>query len=628
MDPFRKGAPTRRAVAKYFSMPGVTLGVVWLLTVAVFWPVRHYRFIQFDDDINIFLNSHLGRWDEATARWILTDIHEVRRYIPAGWAGLSILYGLSGLDPHGYHWACLLLHGVNAVLLAAIAQEVIKRFSSRPAGAAWTGVSAALAAAWWAWHPLRVEPVAWASGYLYIQAIFFLLGSFYLYLTRNDRTWPGRLREWASAGFYLLSVASYPLALAYPAVLLGWEAAVLQRRFRGWPPEGRRAFRTAAVKIVGRFGLIAMLFGSVTLYAAKRGGGTWNRPASLQALTVPARIERVVYAEGYYLWKPWWPFPPRLVPNSVRAPVWREENFGLCLLTLVGMAGACFSAKISRRSGFWAVGASYLVLVLPMSGLFESPYFLSDRYSYLTSLPWAVAVALGLAACARPWLRMAAGLVSAMILGSWLVLSRQRLVAWQDSTAFFNTALSEFSRPDREMEHMYCMIANQLADKGRFEEARSACAQASRMFPNSVEVANLRPSIEWMAQEGARKARGLGLTVPVPELAEGQMAIAVKKFARSEWADAADHLRAALDVMPAYYPARLELAEVLAMQGKPDEALASYLQALAASDGHLAVADRARFLFMLANAAALNGDERLTRVALKKGQALRGNSSH
>jgi thioredoxin-like negative regulator of GroEL len=75
-------------------------------------------------------------------------------------------------------------------------------------------------------------------------------------------------------------------------------------------------------------------------------------------------------------------------------------------------------------------------------------------------------------------------------------------------------------------------------------------------------------------------------------------------------------------VAPDYYPARLMLAEVLTVQGKPDEALSCYLRALAASNGHMPDAVRVHFLFMLAHAGALNGEERLARMALDKGVAL------
>jgi hypothetical protein len=576
---------------------------------------------------NIYLNPHLGRFDDITIPWMLTDVHQMRHYLQAGWAGFSILYELFGLDAGGYHCACLSLHGINVLLVIAICHEVIKRFGSRPAGGSWAVGSAALAGAWWAWHPLRVETVAWASGYLYVQALFFLLGSFYLYITRKKGTLSGRLKLWVSAGFYFLSVSTYPMVLAYPSALLCWEAADQQRCFPCGSSGWWREFRPAMLKILGLFGLVSIMFGGMTLYASHHAEPFWPRQNSLEALTLPVRVEHAVYAEGYYLWEPWWPFRPQLVPNSVHAPVWREENFWFCLLALTVAVWACFAVRTSRRSGFWALGAAYLILVLPMSGLFDSPYFLTDRYSYLTSLPWAVAVAVALAACARPWLRKTAVLVFTAILCGCFVLSRQRLGAWKDSQIFFPTALREISRTNSEAEHLYHMGANLLKIECHFDEARAACAQGLKEFPFSKELGEQRSAIDQAVRNTTREASALGLTFPVPALVKAHDRIAQQKIQNFEWADAADHLRAALDVAPGYYPARLRLAEVLLMQEKIEEALACYQQAVAASHGHLANDQRANFLSMLAQVSTLNGNDCLARIALEKGQELRVKTS-
>jgi len=606
---------------------GASVCLVWFVAMAAFWPVRHFQFLRFDDDINIFLNPHLGRFDGTTLRWMLTDTHDMRRYIPAGWAGFSMLYGLFGLDPQGYHWACLLLHGINVLLVTAICHEVIKRLGPRPAGGSWAVVSAALAGAWWAWHPLRVEIVAWASGYLYVQAVFFLLGSFYLYITRKEGSLPGCLRLWASAGLYLLSVFTYPLALAYPAALLCWEAADQQRRYPWWSPGWWQGFRPALLKVLGLFGLVSILGGSATLWAAYQAGPLWHRPASLATLTFPVRMEHLVYAEGYNIWKPWWPFPPRLVPNFLKTPAWHDEIFWLCVLALAGAVWACFIVKSSRRSGFWAVGAAYLFLVLPMSGLFDSPYFLSDRYSYLASLPWTIALAAMLAACVQPWQRKTAVLALTATLCGLFVLSRQRLGGWGNSKAFFTTALGEYSPPDSEMEYLYNKWANTLNLEGRYGEARAACEQGLKEFPSSNVLDKEMRAIDEVAHYAAQEASRLGLTVPVPGLLKEHEGIAIQKIQNGEWEDAADHLRAALQIAPDYYPVRFKLAQVLIMQGETDEGLSCYLEATASSHGNISKAERADFLSMLAQASALNGEERLARIAAEKGQALRAKAT-
>jgi tetratricopeptide (TPR) repeat protein len=311
------------------------------------------------------------------------------------------------------------------------------------------------------------------------------------------------------------------------------------------------------------------------------------------------------------------------VANSLKTPAWGDGIFWLCLLALAGAAWACFAVKTSRRAGFWAVGAAYLFLMLPMAGLFDAPFFLSDRSSYLASLPWTMALALMLAACIRPWRRKTAGLALAAILCGWLVLSRQRIWGWKDSQVFFPAALRELSRTDSEKEHLYYMQANQLEFEGHFDEARVACEQGLEEFPDSAELGKQRPAIDQAARAAAREGSLLGLAFPVPGVVQAHERIAGQKAENLECEDAADHLRAALQVMPGYYPARFELAQVFMLEGKPDEALACYLQALASSHGQIAEVERASFLSMLAQVSALNGEELLARIAAEKGQGLR-----
>ncbi len=113
----------------------------------------------------------------------------------------------------------------------------------------------------------------------------------------------------------------------------------------------------------------------------------------------------MVYAEGIIYGNPGGRFR-KAYSNSRKNRCGIEVGFGLSLLTLTGavfgvLCNEDFAAvRVSGR-----FGAAYLVLVLPMSGLFDSPYFLADRYSYLASLPSTVVMALALAACTQPWLK-------------------------------------------------------------------------------------------------------------------------------------------------------------------------------------------------------------------------------
>ena len=76
-------------------------------------------------------------------------------------------------------------YGLNAGLVFALVLSALRLFvpGGRSGGlTSWDAGAAALAAAWWAMHPLRVETTAWISGNLYGQSAALLLASLVAYL--------------------------------------------------------------------------------------------------------------------------------------------------------------------------------------------------------------------------------------------------------------------------------------------------------------------------------------------------------------------------------------------------------------------------------------------------------------
>ncbi|HZQ48293.1 MAG TPA: hypothetical protein VFC07_14850 [Verrucomicrobiae bacterium] len=568
------------------------------------------------------MNPRLGGWDGHAVQWMLCDIHYMRRYIPAGWLGLSVLYSGFHLDPHGYHLANVVMHGINAVLVFLVCRRFVVKFGPKVNQSSWIAFSPAIAAIWWAIHPLKAETVAWASGYLYTQAGFFFLISLHVYL--SDTRLPAGAKNGISAIFFILSLASYPLMLGYPAALFCYEAYQSRQDAGGmgmvWRgPGGRRL-----LAVLGWFGLPAILFGGITVYASYHATEFWGQAESVRTAGLVDLCARALYGWGYYLWKACWPYPLKVVPDALPDPAWGGEGFWLCLAMLGGAVYFCFFRRRSRRSGFWAVGAAYLFLLVPTLGLTEKTHFVSDRYSYLTMLPLAIAIALGLAVWPRVRVHRGAGLAAVLLLGGLGLMARWQITPWSDSETFFNRALGESSAPGKEMEHIYLMTINLYQITGRYKQARATCAAGLRRFPASTILKQKENEIGLMEIGAVRQAAELGLTTPVCELALAHVAIADSKSARAEWPEAADHLRAALDVAPQYYPARMKLAEVLALQEKPEEALACYLRAHAEAGGRIKGAESAHFLFLLTSACAEAGNARLAHMAFDKALELSG----
>src|SRR5262249_43362997 len=89
---------------------------------------------------------------------------------------------------------------------------------------------AALPTALYAVHPLRVEPVAWASAQPYLPCALFSLLSVWAYV-RAVEARPGRHRGWLAASFVLFAAAlsSHAVPVGLPVALLILDAYPLER---------------------------------------------------------------------------------------------------------------------------------------------------------------------------------------------------------------------------------------------------------------------------------------------------------------------------------------------------------------------------------------------------------------
>ena len=116
------------------------------------WPVLRHGFVNFDDPDYITENPHVQSgltWHGLV--WAF-QIGFASNWHPLTWISHMLDCQLFGLNPAGHHLVNMLFHAANAVLLFPLLNRLDRR--------AWRS---AFVAAFFAWHPLRVESVAWAA---------------------------------------------------------------------------------------------------------------------------------------------------------------------------------------------------------------------------------------------------------------------------------------------------------------------------------------------------------------------------------------------------------------------------------------------------------------------------------
>jgi len=88
-----------------------------VVTLAVFWQMTGYNFINFDDDVYVTMNSHVQSGMTLNGiRWAFCST-DAEFWHPLTWLSLMLDNQLYGLNAGGYHLTNLILHILNTLLL-------------------------------------------------------------------------------------------------------------------------------------------------------------------------------------------------------------------------------------------------------------------------------------------------------------------------------------------------------------------------------------------------------------------------------------------------------------------------------------------------------------------------------
>jgi len=233
---------------------------VALLVVVPLWPLTHAAFLNWDDDAVFLKNAPLT--GASTWSWAFTTAY-MGHYQPVSWLTWSAVARVFGLVPEAFHALNLATHALATSLVFLLAAELLS-VAGVPARRAQAG--SLLGALFFGVHPLRVEPVAWASAFPYLAALVFALLSVCFYVASRSLPWhPVQRRPTpkaivlsvAAIAAYAVSLLFRPIAVGVPFVLLilDWYPlrAALRRTDRDHlaPPEPKSALERCLIRSAG-----------------------------------------------------------------------------------------------------------------------------------------------------------------------------------------------------------------------------------------------------------------------------------------------------------------------------------------------------------------------------------------
>jgi Flp pilus assembly protein TadD len=521
-----------------------------LITLLVYIPSGGHEFINYDDPAFVVENPNVrnGLTPEGI-RWAFSTT-ETGNWQPVTWLTHMLDCQLFGLDAGPHHLVNVALHVANTVLLF-----VLLRFLT---SALWPS---ALVAALFAWHPLRVQSVAWVAERKDVLCAFFALLSLLVYV-RYAKKRSGEVlgrRPWSYeyswvVVFLALGLMAKPMLVTLPFAMLlldYWPLARLtgtseQRNGKGTKPSSKS--RAASAKwslrqlLIEKWPLFALsaLFCWLTVFAQSASKAV----ASFAHYPVDMRLKNVVLAYGEYLLKTVYPtnlavFYP--LPRTTSRPALLGV---LAVLVLISWAAWHFKRRRPwlLMGWFWFVG-----MLVPVSGLVQvGDQFFADRYTYLPSIGLCVAVVFGLAewvAFARIRVLIASSLAACVLAGCLWSTTRE-LAFWKDSDTLFTRALAVTHNNFVALNNLGAVLLR----RGQTDEAIDLLKQAVVVAPADAEAQN-----------------NLGLTLV--------------KLGQLEQAE--PYYRNAIQVNPRYRQAYENLGSVYLQTKRLDQAIASLKAAIA-----------------------------------------------
>jgi len=317
------------------------------LTIVVYAPVRNFAFLNYDDNVYVVENAHIGQGlSQANAAWSLTAFEN------GNWHPLTLLSHMLdvqvfGLNPAGHHGVNLGLHVINVLLLFWLLGGTTLQ--------AWPS---AFVAALFAVHPLNVQTVAWISERKSLLSTAFWLLALLAHVRYRRK--PDRNKYFLIVALAALALAAKPMAVTLPLTLVLLDVWPLAMR-----PKGRESMLLVYLRELAPFLVLAGACGVLTLLAQRAAH-------ALQTVTTypwPVRLGNALVSSAWYLKTMVWPaglavFYPHPM-TTLAAP--GVVASALVLVVICGVVVAKGREFPALAMGWWW----YVGTLLPVLGIIQ-----------------------------------------------------------------------------------------------------------------------------------------------------------------------------------------------------------------------------------------------------------------
>jgi tetratricopeptide (TPR) repeat protein len=416
--------------------------LLWIITgffvlgLLIYAGSLHDAFVRWDDGMLIYENPAIRAINPSSIKWIFTHF-DPELYIPLTFFTYQVEFAISGTQPFLYHLDNLVLHTLNALLVAWFLYLLIQR--------KWIAVALGLL---FLVHPLNTEAVEWASARKDVLSTFFFLGSMIAYLYYQQRVMVSVDEPYTrgpssplgvthkkylalSVVLFLLGLLSKVMVITLPVVLvlIDW----LQSR-----PINRKMFTDKIAYLA-----LAIILGLV---------GILGKQSIIASTTLWQKVLMGCKSISFYLHQFFWPAKLSLLYPYTKTITLASPDFFIPVIVVLILLVLIIVSR--NRFRFVSVGLLFYVITVAPTLLNFSKgdldlYFASDRYAYVPQigLLFIIGVLVAIATdrqTIKGVTRYAPTAIGCVLIAVLSVMAYRQSLVWADTRSLFEHVIEVY----------------------------------------------------------------------------------------------------------------------------------------------------------------------------------------
>jgi protein O-mannosyl-transferase len=426
------------------------IGILVVGVLIFYKPVGKYEMINWDEKKYLQETPFIKKINAENVKKMFTE-KVLASYNPLVLLSFSIDYSIAKTDWGWYHNVNVFFHLMNALLLFACLKKL--KLKTEQAG---------FISAFFAFHPMAVEAVAWIAGRKDMLYAFFYLAAVFSYLHFKDNGKKTYLVISVLLG--LLSCLSKVQAITLPAALI----------LADYLRVGKFRKRDLVNKIP--FLILSLVFGLINISGTTLVADKYSVP--------PTFVDKFMYsvmAFGLYVEKLIFPHHLAVIhgfPVHYSNEYWLVFFLGICIFFMMTF----FLIKYFKKAPWMTAGIIYFIaLIFPVLHLVGyNSALIYERFTYLAGVGLFVAV-VRLDELVPKWnsVRMKILLPALAIM---VVITIQRIPVWKNAVTLWTDAIEK--NPLSEQAYN---------NRGQFYDSKGESALALADFNSAITIAPQKP---------------------------------------------------------------------------------------------------------------------------------------